>query len=86
MSWPLNTSEPLPAPKLTAREIQILREWAMRDTKSEVAATLFITSATVSTHINRIRLKYAAIGRPATTKAALIARALQDGHVHLYEL
>lgn len=76
----------LTRPKLTAREIQILREWAMRDTKSEVAATLFITSATVSTHINRIRLKYAAIGRPATTKAALIARALQDGHVHLYEL
>lgn len=86
MSLPLNAFEPLPTPKLTAREIQILREWAMRDTKSEVAATLYITSATVSTHINRIRLKYAAIGRPATTKAALIARALQDGHIQLDQL
>ncbi|WP_308203592.1 LuxR C-terminal-related transcriptional regulator [Gordonia rubripertincta] len=76
----------MPAPTLTAREIQILREWVMRDSKSDVATALFITSATVSTHVNRIRLKYAAIGRPANTKAALLARALQDGHIDLDEL
>ncbi|MBA4022859.1 MAG: LuxR family transcriptional regulator [Gordonia sp.] len=86
MSCAFNTSEPLPAPTLTAREIQILREWVMRDSKSDVATALFITSATVSTHVNRIRLKYAAIGRPANTKAALLARALQDGHIDLDEL
>lgn len=86
MSCAFNASEPLPAPALTAREIQILREWVMRDSKSDVATALFISSATVSTHVNRIRLKYAAIGRPANTKAALLARALQDGHIDLDEL
>lgn len=86
MTLPLSTSDPLPAPNLTAREIQILREWVMRDSKSEVAEALFITPATVSTHVNRIRIKYAAVGRPANTKAALLARALQDGHVDLDEL
>ncbi len=86
MTCAFNSSEPLPAPTLTAREIQILREWVMRDSKSDVATALFITAATVSTHVNRIRLKYAAIGRPANTKAALLARALQDGHVDLDEL
>jgi DNA-binding CsgD family transcriptional regulator len=83
---PLTGSQSLPAPTLTAREIEILREWVMRDSKSEVAKALFITPATVSTHVNRIRLKYAAVGRPASTKAALLARALQDGHINLDEL
>lgn len=88
MTLPLITTDTLtlPAPALTAREIQILREWVMRDTKSQVAGALFITSATVSTHVNRIRIKYAAVGRPAGTKAALLARALQDGHIDLDEL
>lgn len=86
MTLPSMTTETLPAPALTAREIQILREWVMRDTKSEVAGALFITQATVSTHVNRIRIKYAAVGRPAGTKAALLARALQDGHIDLDEL
>lgn len=86
MTLPLSTSDSLPAPNLTAREIQILREWVMRDSKSDVAGALFITAATVSTHVNRIRIKYAAVGRPANTKASLLARALQDGHVDLDEL
>ncbi len=86
MTLSLSTSESLPAPDLTEREIQILREWVMRDSKSDVAEALFITTATVSTHVNRIRIKYASVGRPASTKAALLARALQDGHVDLDEL
>ena len=86
MVLPSNGSKPLPAPPLTAREIEILREWVMRDSKAEVAKALFITPATVSTHVNRIRLKYASVGRPANTKAALLARALQDGHIDLDEL
>ena len=86
MVLPLTGPKPLPAPPLTAREIEILREWVMRDSKAEVAKALFITPATVSTHVNRIRLKYASVGRPANTKAALLARALQDGHIELNEL
>jgi hypothetical protein len=40
----------------------------------------------VNTHFGRVRTKYAAIGRPAPTKAALIARALQDGLINIDEL
>jgi hypothetical protein len=38
------------------------------------------------THIARIRSKYADVGRPARTKAQLLARALQDGLVQLDDL
>ena len=53
--------------------------WLRSDSKAVVAAQLFISIGTVNTHLARIRSKYAAIGRPAPTKAALFARALQDG-------
>ncbi len=33
-----------------------------------------------------LRDKYAATGRPATTKAALIARAIQDGLIDVNDL
>lgn len=46
--------------------------------RQEAAQLLFISAATVSTHITRIRHKYAAVGRPANRKAVLLARALQD--------
>lgn len=42
---------------------------------------MYITERTLSTHIERIRAKYDALGRPAQTKAALLARAIQDGLV-----
>ena len=40
---------------------------------------------TLNTHLQRIRLKYAAAGRDASTKASLLARALQDGLTTLDE-
>jgi hypothetical protein len=33
-----------------------------------------------------VRAKYAAVGRPATTKAALVARAIQDGIVNVDDI
>jgi len=36
--------------------------------------------------LQRVRAKYAAAGRPATTKAALVARAIQDGIVNVEEI
>lgn len=68
------------APKLSDREVQVLRAWLLSDSKREAAARLFITEATVSTHLTRIKAKYAALGRPARTKVALFVRAVQDGH------
>lgn len=73
-------------PALSTREVEILRAWLLCDSKSEAAALLFVTAATVSTHIVRIREKYARVGRPAVTKTALLARALQDGVVSIDEL
>lgn len=70
-------------PDLSAREVEVLLAWLGAESKDEVAATLFISASTVSTHVARIRAKYAAVGRPAPTKTHLFARALQDGYTTL---
>ncbi|PZT90823.1 MAG: helix-turn-helix transcriptional regulator [Gordonia sp. (in: high G+C Gram-positive bacteria)] len=70
-------------PTLSPREVEVLLAWFAADSKVEAAASLFITPATVSTHITRIRGKYDLVGRPARTKAQLLARAIQDGYTHL---
>lgn len=74
-----------PAP-LSAREREVLRTWLLSATKQQVTVELFITLGTVNTHLGRTRTKYAAVGRAATTKSALLARALQDGIIGLDEL
>ncbi len=51
-----------------------------------VARQLQIAPTTVRTHLQRVRAKYAAVGRPATTKAALVARAIQDGIVSVNDI
>ncbi|MFT3716983.1 MAG: helix-turn-helix transcriptional regulator [Gordonia sp. (in: high G+C Gram-positive bacteria)] len=77
---------PVPAydrPALSEREVEVLLAWLASESKDEAAARLFISASTVSTHISRIRAKYAGVGRPAPTKAHLLARALQDGYTQL---
>lgn len=71
---------------LSDREIEVLRAWLLLGSKRSAAEALYLTSATVSTHIVRIRHKYAKVGRPAGTQASLLARALQDGFVALADL
>jgi DNA-binding CsgD family transcriptional regulator len=88
---PLGTSEvAAPAayrtPKLSQREIEVLRAWLNLDSKSAVAQSLFISLGTVNTHLARIRVKYNEVGRAAPTKAALVARAIQDGIVSIDDL
>lgn len=73
-------------PDLTERECEVLIEWLRTDSKSAAGQRLFITRATVSTHIGRIRRKYADVGRPAPTKALLAIRAIQDGLVEIDDL
>jgi DNA-binding CsgD family transcriptional regulator len=72
-------------PKLSVREIEVLLAWLRSDSKSEVAETLGLRVCTVNTHITRVRTKYSDVGRPAPTKAALFARAVQDGYTTLDE-
>lgn len=73
-------------PKLSEREAAVLRAWFESDSKALVAERLHLSPKSVETYIARVRVKYANLGRPAPTKAALVARALQDGLVHLDEL
>ncbi|MFT4124766.1 MAG: LuxR C-terminal-related transcriptional regulator [Gordonia sp. (in: high G+C Gram-positive bacteria)] len=75
-----------PTVPLTAREIEVLRTWLLVDSKSDAADQLNISVGTVNTHLARIRAKYIDAGRPARTKASLVARAIQDGLVVLEEL
>lgn len=71
---------------LSDREKQLLAAWLRTDSKEEVARSLHIAPATVRTHVQRVRTKYTNAGRPAPTKAALLARAIEDGIVGLGDL
>ena len=75
-----------PRPSLTPRERDVLLCWLTSDSKTVVSTELGLSSGTVKTHLHRIRGKYEAVGRNASTKAALVARALQDGLVQLEDL
>jgi len=73
-------------PHLSQREREVLIAWFQTENKELVGKRLFIEPSTVRTHLQRVRAKYAAVGRPAPTKAALIARAIQDGILSIDEL
>jgi DNA-binding NarL/FixJ family response regulator len=73
-------------PRLTKREREVLVAWFETENKELVGRRLFIEPSTVRTHLQRVRAKYAAVGRPAPTKAALIARAVQDGILSIDDL
>ncbi|AWK74369.1 MULTISPECIES: LuxR C-terminal-related transcriptional regulator [Rhodococcus] len=76
----------LTRPALSAREVEVLRHWLRSDSKLAVAGDLHIALGTVNTHLSRIREKYALVGRDATTKTALLVRALQDDIITIAEL
>ena len=90
LGHPPHTDEPVARtyqkPALSAREIEVLRHWLRGDSKLAVAADLHIALGTVNTHLTRIREKYALVGRDASTKTALLVRALQDGIITIAEL
>lgn len=66
-------------PALGQREKEVLLTWFRCETKAGAARELFVTVNTVKKHIERVREKYNAAGRPAPTQALLLIRALQDG-------
>lgn len=73
-------------PGVTDREKEVLLAWFQTESKEHVAAKLHIAPSTVRTHLQRIRTKYARAGRPAASKAALVARAVQDGFLSTDDL
>jgi len=73
-------------PRLAPREVDVLLEWFKCESKDLVATKLGLSPRTVASYLDRVRIKYANTGRPATTKAMLVARAIQDGLIRLDEL
>lgn len=71
---------------LSSREKEVLIAWFQTESKELVGKRLFISPTTVRTHLQRARAKYAAVGRPAPTKSALLARAIEDGILSLNDL
>ncbi|BCZ21361.1 response regulator transcription factor [Mycobacterium senriense] len=71
---------------LSEREKEVLIAWFQTESKDLVGRRLFIAPTTVRTHLQRARAKYAAVGRPAPTKSALLARAIEDGILSLTDL
>jgi DNA-binding NarL/FixJ family response regulator len=73
-------------PELTDQERRVLIAWLLTDNKDGVSRQLHIAPSTVRTHLQRIRRRYREIDRPAPSKAALFARALQDGLLGIHDI
>jgi DNA-binding NarL/FixJ family response regulator len=65
--------------KLSPREREVLSLYASGLALKQVAFSLNITVSTAKEHIDRVRNKYATIGRPAVNKTELLLRAIEDG-------
>ncbi|GAA2511579.1 response regulator transcription factor [Winogradskya humida] len=82
----MSANEASDRPRLTEREQEVLLAWFQCESKQLVAARCNLSPRTVEGYIDRVRVRYARAGRPASTKAALVARALQDGLIQLDDL
>lgn len=65
--------------KLSPREREVLSRYASGLTQRQIAFDLKIAPSTVKEHIDRVRNKYADVGRPVTDKTDFLKRALEDG-------
>jgi two-component system, NarL family, nitrate/nitrite response regulator NarL len=66
-------------PSLSEQERQALLLWFQGMSKASVARRMAISENTVRQYVSRARAKYAATGRAAVSKDALLARAIEDG-------
>ena len=66
-------------PTLSQQEQQALLLWFQGMSKASVGRRMSISENTVRQYISRARAKYAATGRTAPSKDALLARAIEDG-------
>ncbi len=73
-------------PALSQQEVQALLLWFQGLSKASVGRRMSISENTVRQYITRARAKYAATGRSAPSKDALLARAIEDGVIKPSEL
>jgi DNA-binding NarL/FixJ family response regulator len=64
---------------LSAREREVLSLYASGMSLKQVAFQLQIKQSSAKEHIDRVRVKYAKLGREAATKVDLFKRAVEDG-------
>jgi DNA-binding NarL/FixJ family response regulator len=64
---------------LSAREREVLSLYASGMSLKQVAYALEIKQSSAKEHIDRVRVKYARLGREAATKVDLFKRAVEDG-------
>lgn len=69
----------LDAVDLSDRQREVLELYASGEPAKRVARLTGLSQDTVNDYLGRIRLKYAAAGRPAPTKTDLYRRAQEDG-------
>ncbi|MFI6602796.1 response regulator [Nonomuraea sp. NPDC050536] len=67
-----------PGPALTTREIEILELLARGAGNKEIARALFITEATVKTHLNHV---YGKLG--VDTRTAAVSKAIESGYIRI---
>jgi DNA-binding NarL/FixJ family response regulator len=65
--------------QLSTREREVLSLYASGLSLKQVSFQLQIKQSSAKEHIDRVRTKYAKLGREASTKVALFKRALEDG-------
>jgi len=73
-------AERMTSPKLTAREIAVLRLMVVGKSNKEIGSSLDVTEGTVKVHVNHILSKFGVTGR---LEAVMVA--VQRGFVHLAE-
>jgi two-component system, NarL family, nitrate/nitrite response regulator NarL len=73
-------------PALSQQEQQALLLWFQGMSKASVGRRMAISENTVRQYISRARAKYAATGRSAASKDALLARAIEDGVIKPSEI
>src|ERR1700728_568181 len=73
-------------PALSEQERQALLLWFQGMSKASVGRRMSISENTVRQYISRARAKYAATGRTAPSKDALLARAIEDGVIKPNEI
>jgi two-component system, NarL family, nitrate/nitrite response regulator NarL len=73
-------------PALSEQERQALLLWFQGMSKASVGRRMSISENTVRQYISRARAKYAATGRTAPSKDALLARAIEDGVIKPREI
>jgi len=67
-----------PRPRLSAREEAVLHAYASGLTLEAAARLVGVRAPTAKTYLERVKTKYAEIGRPAQTKLELAERLRQD--------